>query len=433
MQARRRRPLVYDASHLTTRLQGVTTTGIDWVDRAYARYLTGNERLACGLHYGAFSPHVLAPECVAALSKFHESKFNSDSSSRTSSGWRRLRAWLTGQDDCSHSSTPVRRQFCELAERVAALSLMTRTRLTHDRKREIPRDAVYLNVAQYGLEYGRLFDWLDRRPDIMPVFLAHDLLPFDYPEYFRDGYEARFRMRVETIMRRARAIITTSHCTADRIAEEFRACGRLCPPINVAPLASPLEGARKSELHDPELSATPYFVMIATIEPRKNHLLLLNIWRDLAAAGAKTPKLVCVGGRGWSSAQTLDVFEQSAKLSSHVRSVSGLPSPDLRLLLANARALLAPSFAEGYGIPLVEAFEVGAPVICSDIPVFREVTQNCATFLSPLDGAGWRSAIRQFARDDSLVRDEAKRRARAFKAPSWIEYFVGVESFVNSL
>ena len=79
----------------------------------------------------------------------------------------------------------------------ASLAAKTRLRLAHDRHLEIPEGAIYLNVAQHGFEYPALFRWLDARPDVAPVFLAHDLLPLDFPEYFRPGYKALFRRRFE--------------------------------------------------------------------------------------------------------------------------------------------------------------------------------------------------------------------------------------------
>jgi glycosyltransferase involved in cell wall biosynthesis len=161
--------------------------------------------------------------------------------------------------------------------------------------------------------------------------------------------------------------------------------------------------------------------------------LLLDVWRALACEGGETPKLVFVGERGRLGEQILDSVTRSKLLAPHVRQVSGLPSRALRKLLANASALLAPNHAEGYGIPLVDALAVGAPPICSDIPVFREVTQNCATFVSPLDGAGWKIAIRRFAEKDSLARQEARRIAKNFAAPDWLDHFSGVENFLDCL
>jgi glycosyltransferase involved in cell wall biosynthesis len=427
------RAIVYDVTHLTTRLQGVTTTGIDWVDRAYARHWAGSERLACGLHYGLLSPHLLSRGHVAELSMRHERKFNQADASQSDFAWRQLRAWLTEGGKPHLASAPAQALRESFVENAASFAMETRLRLAHDPGLKIPEGAIYFNVAQHGFEYPALFRWLDARPDVAPVFLAHDLLPLDFPEYFRPGYKALFRRRFELIAQRARAIVTTCGCTADRLRDEFRASARPCPPIHAEPLASPLEARRDAALLDAELANAPYFVTVGTLEPRKNHVLLLNIWRELVARGGETPTLVCVGGRGWGAAQIIDGFERSKILAPHVRSVTGLSSESLRRLIANARALLAPNFAEGYGIPLVEALAVGAPVVCSDIPVFHEVAQDCATFLSPLDGAGWLAAIRRLAENDSAATDDARRLARSFRAPNWTQYFAGVEAFLDSL
>ena len=360
----------------------------------------------------------------------HERKFAGVDASTSDLAWRQLRAWLIGGGEFSVAARGRRESAMDAA---ASLAAKTRLRLAHDRHLEIPEGALYLNVAQHGFEYPALFRWLDARPDVAPVFLAHDLLPLDFPEYFRPGYKALFQRRFELIAQRARAVVTTCGATAERLREEFRAMDRPCPPIHAEPLASPLEAAGDAALVDPELASLPYFVAVGTWEPRKNHILLLNVWRELATRGGETPKLICVGGRGFGARQMIESLERSKTLAPHVRRVSGLSSDALRRLLANARALLAPNFAEGYGIPLVEALSVGAPVVCSDIPVFREVTQNCATFLSPLDGAGWLAAVRQLAESGSSASDNARRLAHSFKPPNWTEYFAGVEAFLDSL
>ncbi len=381
--------------------------------------------------YGAFRPHVLPPDLVAALSRFHEQKFAGDDAS-SGPAFERLRAWLLELAPVSAPSSEVKPSQAPLGVKAAALALTLRAWFGDDRKSVVPKDAIYLNLAQHGCEYPRFFSWLEARPDVKAVFLVHDLLPLDSPEYFRDGYKALFEARLTTIMRHADAIIATAPCTAARIASEYRARELPAPPIHAQPLASPLEG-ETAALADAELAGVPYFVALATIEPRKNHALLLDLWRDLAVRGGDVPKLVCIGGRGWGSAQIVDAFARSTAIARHVRWVSGLSKPALRRLLANARALLAPSFAEGYGIPLVEALALGAPVICSDIAVFREVAQERARFISPLDGVGWRSAIIESSRENSPARTLALDSAARFAAPKWESYFSGVEAFLASL
>jgi glycosyltransferase involved in cell wall biosynthesis len=162
-------------------------------------------------------------------------------------------------------------------------------------------------------------------------------------------------------------------------------------------------------------------------------MLLLNIWRTLAAQGAPVPKLVLVGLRGWDNDQALQFLERSELLAPHVRMVSGLSSVELRQIIGNARALLTPSFAEGYGLPIVEALSLGVPVIASDIPVFREVARDCATFLSPIDGTGWRETIKAFSGARPDLYAAALAQAKNFAAPNWAGYFDGIEAFLATL
>ena len=100
--------------------------------------------------------------------------------------------------------------------------------------------------------------------------------------------------------------------------------------------------------------------------------------------------------------------------------------------MQGAVAVLMPSFAEGYGIPVVEALSLGTPVICSDIPVFRKISQGNALLRSPIDGRGWLEAIEAMM-DGSVFREEWTRKAREFSAPTWDNYFNNVQNFLATL
>jgi glycosyltransferase involved in cell wall biosynthesis len=92
-----------------------------------------------------------------------------------------------------------------------------------------------------------------------------------------------------------------------------------------------------------------------------------------------------------------------------------------------------PSFAEGYGLPIVEALSLGTPVICSDIPVFREVGQDKALLISPLDGLSWLQAIESLTPPASPLRDRMSAKTLEFKPPIWRSYFENVEAFRDTL
>ncbi len=157
------------------------------------------------------------------------------------------------------------------------------------------------------------------------------------------------------------------------------------------------------------------------------------VWRSLIRRYEVPPKLVLVGKRGWESEQVFRELDYAPDLVGHVLEVPSLPSAHLKTLMSNAVALLMPSFAEGYGLPIVEALSLRVPVICSDIAVFREVSQGQALFRSPIDGTGWLSAVEAMILPDAALRTELVGKANHFKAPSWSAYFRNVDSFLRSV
>jgi glycosyltransferase involved in cell wall biosynthesis len=88
-----------------------------------------------------------------------------------------------------------------------------------------------------------------------------------------------------------------------------------------------------------------------------------------------------------------------------------------------------PSFAEGYGLPVVEALTAGVAVIASDIPVFREVCGDRGTLISPLNGERWLETIRAFARREASTAPAQLSAA----TPTWDDYFARIDAFVNAL
>ena len=239
---------------------------------------------------------------------------------------------------------------------------------------DVPRDAVYLNVSQFPLWIAPYFHWLRRRPDVTPVFLIHDLLPLRYPEFFPPAEYRRHNKRLEVLAQIKGRIIVTSEATATAVRQHAGKQGHTSLPICVAPLPADPIFASRSTTNDDVGQMNRYFVVCGTIEPRKNHLLLLNVWRELARLlGPATPKLVIVGPRGWGNDNAIDLIERCPAVRDHVLEVAGLSTPGLKRLLAGARALLMPSFAEGYGLPVVEALATGVPVILSDIEAFRHL------------------------------------------------------------
>jgi glycosyltransferase involved in cell wall biosynthesis len=295
----------------------------------------------------------------------------------------------------------------------------------------LPPGTVYINVGQHGLAVGWLLRWLDRRRDVKPVFMLHDVIPLEHPEFVTPQSRKFHEAMVASTARYAKGLIVTTQAAERSVRDALAARGR--QDIAAAALPLPVDpGFLRGAQPDPDLAGTPYFVVLGAIDPRKNHLLLLNVWRELVRAeGDRAPKLVIVGSRWRPGEAVLAMLDRSREVRDHVIEVSGLSTPALCRLLAGARALLMPSFAEGFGLPIIEALATGTPVVASDIPAHREAGGSHAAYLNPIDGLGWLGAVREHAdpANDTALRG----RAAGFKPFTWAEYFEQMDAFVRGL
>jgi glycosyltransferase involved in cell wall biosynthesis len=169
-------------------------------------------------------------------------------------------------------------------------------------------------------------------------------------------------------------------------------------------------------------SGTHNFACVGTIEPRKNHALLLDIW-DAFAGDPEAPMLVIAGARGWRNEA---VFERLDARPAGVIEAPGLSDGALAALVAGAEGLLFPTLAEGFGLPPVEALALGTPVICSDLPVLHEVLGKSSIYASVDDMYLWKQSILQIAGQVGAETASVSNRAVSigeFKRPTWAAHF----------
>jgi glycosyltransferase involved in cell wall biosynthesis len=289
------------------------------------------------------------------------------------------------------------------------------------------RSSILLNIGHSGLDLPLYPEYLQRH-DLRPIFFLHDLIPITHPEYNRPGEAEKHGRRLETMLTLSRGLIVNSAATGSALEQYAQSHRQQLPPWVIAPLAPSRLAAPAAD----RPLAAPYFVVLGTIEPRKNHWLLLHIWRQLVKDyGAAAPRLVIIGQRGWECEQIVDMLERCEILSGYVRELSRCSDQELGTWLHHAQALLFPSFVEGFGLPLVEALTCKVPVISSDLPVLRESGGSIPEYLDPLDGRAWRDAILEYTRPDSAARRAQCQRMEGYKAPTWDDHFQRVDALVE--
>jgi glycosyltransferase involved in cell wall biosynthesis len=287
----------------------------------------------------------------------------------------------------------------------------------------------YLNIGHTGLNSPGFRAWC-RRSDIRPVYLVHDLIPITHPEFCRAGETEKHRARMSTVLITASAVVGNSQATIEELTA-FATRGGLPMPLHVVGWlgCDALAGAKPDRAPD-----RPTFVILGTIEGRKNHEMLLRVWtRLIELLGPDTPQLLIIGQRGWEADPVFDQLDRSAKLRGHVVELNQCSDTEIARHLRSARALLFPSIVEGYGLPLVEALGAGVPVIASDLPVFREIAGDRPDYLDPRDETAWERSIIDYASDASEARSVQLRRIAGFRPPSWSDHFARVEDLLRTL
>lgn len=417
--------IAVDLTRMITRLAHPSPSGIDRVDLAYARHVLAQPGERFGLVSTALGPRVLDRDAAASVVAAAAEGWEESLEAAGDAVYRGLLAKLgTGPAPAIASASPRPRDTRRRLRVETALRV-----LRAGGHEALPQGTTYLHTSHLHLDRPERFDWLYDRQDVRTVFFVHDLIPISYPEYGRPGEAERHAVRMETMARHGAQIIANSADVAAHFSGYLAHRALPARPVAVAPLGVEPSFAEGPTHFAPE---RPTFVVCGTIEPRKNHLLLLNLWRDLAAElGPQTPRLVLVGRRGWEVENVVDMLDRCRAVADHVTEVRGLSTAGLADLLRGATALLMPSFAEGYGIPVVEAAACRLPVIASDIPVHREIGAGFAEFLHPLDGAGWRRTILAVSDPKSGLRAAMAARLADYAAPTWGDHFTIAEPLLH--
>jgi glycosyltransferase involved in cell wall biosynthesis len=389
--------IALDLSRLLSRAGSATPSGIDRVELAYARHLGTGAATHCFVARNNLGGIGLLPTGAAG-----------DFIGRLAALWR------------DGATVQERRRLAALARwlRIAALAGGPALRKA---LRESGDTALYLLVSHQNLDRSRPIAGLKSATGARFVCLIHDLIPLDFPKLTRSGQTVRHRRRIATVAALADAVIVNSAATREALRARL---GDRDIPVAVAPLGIDLPEATQPD------AGVPYFICIGTIERRKNHKLLFDVWQRLAAElGQQTPRLILIGQRGFGGEEIAGYL---GTMHDIVVEHSDLPDAAMAGLLRGARALLLPSLAEGFGLPVIEALAHGVPVLCSDLPALHESGDDVPDYLDPHKEGDWRTAILDFLTDSPRQQAQLARLAQ-WRPPSWPEHFALVERLIAAL
>jgi len=223
------------------------------------------------------------------------------------------------------------------------------------------------------------------------ILLVYDLIPILYPGLCAPHFRGHFKSTMDTVLARVDGVIAISACVAEDVRRYIdNAQIPVAPNLRIGWSHLGADFGAQEEWKTPEGQADfadkPFFLGVGTIEPRKAWNVALDAMDRLWAQGADA-RLVLVGRYGWNAHWLRSRIEGHAEFGKRLIWRDSAGDAELAAFYRRARALVYPSVCEGFGLPLIEARHYGAPVIASDIPVFREIAGDTVRYFPALDDA----------------------------------------------
>lgn len=249
----------------------------------------------------------------------------------------------------------------------------------------MPRDRfIGLDFCRgHGLLLGHALGKL-REQGVPISLMVHDTLPITRPEWFPDGVAEAFEAWLRVAVASADQFICISQCTAQAVSDAMVERGMDASHIDMQVIPLGADFPPVPTVHSPlppKENGIKRVLTVGTIEPRKGHAQALAAFEQLWGEGAPFQWIIA-GRAGWKVGDLLERISCHPELG---RRLHWIDSPDDRVLNSLYRdcdALLAPSFGEGYGLPVAEAGRLGLALILRDLPIFREIAGDFARYFS---------------------------------------------------
>jgi glycosyltransferase involved in cell wall biosynthesis len=252
--------------------------------------------------------------------------------------------------------------------------------------------------------------------------LIYDIIPVAYPQWVEIALRRRFGRWLDGILASADLLLTISahsRATLLRLGEDR---GIALPPVEILWLGSGFSALATPARPGADPVLPEGFVLyVSTLEPRKNHGLLLRLWRRLQAkhGASAVPSLVFVGRRGWLVDDLLSDLSREAALRDKVAIMSGLSDAELARAYRRCLFTIFPSLMEGWGLPVTESLEQGKLCVASNRGAIPEAGGDLVDYFDPEDEAGALAIVERAIFDRDYRHAREARIRREFRHCGW--------------
>lgn len=254
---------------------------------------------------------------------------------------------------------------------------------------------------------------LQAQTGVRIVQMIHDLFVIERPEWFQSGFARLFTGEFEKLAPHVDRWLTNSRFVTGQLTHYLEQRSLPVQPIAVLPMGWDsfdhiVDAADHEEdvLRRHGLNARRFILFVGTVEPRKNLPTLLDALDRLRAKlGAVVPDLVVVGGWGWRSG----AVRARLRKDRHVHWFRAVPDSDLAAFYRAARFTVAPSYVEGWGLPVQESIAHGVPCIASSGGALSEAGAGLTVSFDPANTAALENAMARWITDEAALAEERAR------------------------
>lgn len=359
---------------------------------------------------------------------------------RVSFGYGRIEA-LTFEDIEKAWSRPPSSTLLETCARWARHFLL---RPLVDRWRGAQREKIFEQMAQPGdvivclgspmldKKYNVSVAKAKKRLGLRYALLLHDILPVVQPDMFDNSLLKPFQRWLPDVVAISDLLLVSSQHGRNELVDYGRRHGFTMPPVARLKFGAGFRDLAASEDHSQETLPKSFVLFVATLEIRKNHRLMVRVWRRLIEKHGfdNVPTLLFIGRMGWKIGDLMAELRAGRFLDGKIVLTSGVSDAMLKRAYAQCLFTIYPSFCEGWGLPVAESLAHGKLCIASNRTALPEAGGEFADYIDPNDEDGALAAVERALFENGYLNARETHIREHYQPPQWEDC---LEDLMNAL